>query len=354
MKNYKHISYEERRIIETLYNSKVSVSNISKMLGRALSSVYDELKKGYYMHLNTDYTYTKKYSADKAQSKTEYNNSAKGVDLKVGKDFEFIAFVEEMIINRKYSPQAVLGYIKHNKLCFKSQITSKATIYSYIDKGIFPNLTNEHLLRRKTQKPKCRHIVRSKKTKGTSIELRPFSVLSREEFGNWEMDSIVGKREKGQTLLVLTERKTRYELIYRCKDKTSKSVVKFINRLERQYKALFPLVFKTITVDNGTEFSSYKALEKSVLRKGNRTSVFFCHPYSSWERGSNENQNAFIRRFIPKGTKIETISDARLREIQEYINEYPREMFNFNNSKELFLYEINELQNLSKKIPAFS
>lgn len=346
MRKYKHISYEERRIIEKLYNSKVPVNEISKIIGRALSSTYEELKKGYYMHLNTDYTYSRQYSADKAQSKTEFNNSAKGVELKVGNDYDFISFVEDMIINKKYSPQAVLGYIKVNKLCFKSQITSKATIYSYIDKGVFPNLSNEHLLRRKAQKQKYRHIVRTKKTRGTSIELRPLSASSRLEFGHWEMDSVIGTREKGQTLLVLTERKTRYEIIFRCKDKTSKSVVKAINKLERQYSALFPDVFKTITVDNGTEFSSYLALEKSVLKKKNRTKVYFCHPYSSWERGSNEIQNAFIRRFVPKGTKIETISDTRLKEIQEYINTYPREIFNFNNSKALFLEEIDKLKKI--------
>ena len=157
------------------------------------------------------------------------------------------------------------------------------------------------------------------------------------------MDSVIGKREKGQTLLVLTERKTRYEIILRCKDKTAKSVVKHINALERQYGALFPYIFKSITVDNGTEFSAYKALER---RK--RTKVYYCHPFSSWERGSNENQNAFIRRFVPKGTKIESITDEKLAYIQEFINTYPRLLFKFNNSKTLFLEEIDKLSKIHK------
>ena len=340
MRKYKRLSIDERRIIEILYNKGMSINKISLTLGRSYSSIYDEVKKGMYSHLNTDYTYSCKYSAEKAQRATDYNNTSKGVELKVGNDNEYIAFVERMIIKYKYSPQAVIGYIQKNKLCFKTQILSYTTLYSYIDKGVFPNITNRDLLRRKDKKqertPKVHRLPR-----GTSIELRPSSVLTRSEFGHWEMDSVIGKREKGQTLLVLTERKTRYEIIFRCKDKTAKSVVKHINALERQYGALFPHIFKTITVDNGTEFSAYKALE---CRK--RTKVYYCHPFSSWERGSNENQNAFIRRFVPKGTKIESITDEKLVYIQEFINTYPRLLFKFNNSKNLFLDEINKLKKI--------
>ena len=170
----------------------------------------------------------------------------------------------------------------------------------------------------------------------------------REEFGHWEMDSVIGKREKGNTLVTLTERKTRNELIFKAKDKTAKSVVKILNTLERAYGKDFSKVFKTITVDNGTEFSAYEEMEKSIYgKKRKRTKIYYCHAYSSWERGSNENQNGFIRRFIPKGADINSVSPNELREIQNYINNYPRRIFNFANSEKLFLLEINKLLKMS-------
>ena len=260
MRKYKRLTIDERRIIEILYNKGMSINKISLTLGRSYSSIYDEVKKGLYNHLNTDYTYSRKYSAEKAQRVTDYNNTAKGAELKVGNDFEYISFVEKMILE-KYSPQAVIGYIIDNKLSFKTQINSYTTLYSYIDKGVFPNITNRDLLRRKDKKEPRKPKVQ-RQPRGTSIDVRPLSVLARSDFGHWEMDTVIGKREKGEILLVLTERKTRYEIILRCKDKTAKSVVRHINALERQYGALFPLVFKSITVDNGSEFSSYKMIER--------------------------------------------------------------------------------------------
>ena len=107
MRKYKRLTIDERRIIEILYNKGMSINKISLTLGRSYSSIYDEIKKGLYNHLNTDYTYSRKYSAEKAQRVTDYNNTAKGAELKVGNDFEYISFVEKMILE-KYSPATSL------------------------------------------------------------------------------------------------------------------------------------------------------------------------------------------------------------------------------------------------------
>ena len=110
-------------------------------------------------------------------------------------------------------------------------------------------------------------------------------------------------------------------------DNTKESVVKALNTLERRYGEMFSLLFLTITVDNGSEFADCAGMERSCLREGQRTKLYYCHPYSSWERGSNENQNRLIRRWIPKGTPIERYSDAEIAKIEEWINHYPRAIF---------------------------
>lgn len=347
--NNKRLTFADRQKIEALYNLKVPVKVIADTLGFSFQAIYYELKKGFYMHTNHDLTEIRKYSCDKAQQKTDYEQTSKGASLKLGNDYEFINFVENKV-KEHYSPGAILGMIRREGIEFQTKVC-RVTLYSYIDKGLFLNLTNKDLLRKGKKKKKYRKVRAKRVSAGTSIEQRPKEVEERNEFGHWELDTVVGTRKKGEVLFVLTERMTRYEIIYKAKDKTALSVVNFLNKLERQYKKAFPQVFKTITVDNGSEFAFCEEMETSVLYKNaKRTTFYYCHPYSSWERGSNENQNCFIRRFIPKGTPLEPISQKRIDEIQNFINTYPRQLFDFNNSENLFLCELHKLNFFEQKI----
>lgn len=113
--------------------------------------------------------------------------------------------------------------------------------------------------------------------------------------------------------------------------------------LERKWGNMFQKVFRSITVDNGVEFSDYAGLERSAIRKGRQTFVFYCHPYSSWERGTNENTNKLIRRHIPKGTDFDDRTDEEIAYIEKWINNYPRGIFGFKTSNELFEAEIQKL-----------
>ena len=116
----------------------------------------------------------------------------------------------------------------------------------------------------------------------------------RNDFGNWEMDCVVGKQRSKKCMLVFTERKTRYEIIEVLKFHTVEEVVKALNRLEKRYGSRFYTIFQTITVDNGAEFADFEKMEKALYRKGNRTRIYYCHPYVPSERGSNENGNKLI------------------------------------------------------------
>lgn len=152
-----------------------------------------------------------------------------------------------------------------------------------------------------------------------------------------EGDLVIGRRKKGCVLLTFTERMTREEIIIKIKGKNNECVIKAFNTLERKYGKSFYSKFKTITFDNGMEFMDYEGMEKSCIRKGKRTQIYYAHPYCSGERGSNENNNRMIRRWIPKGTLIDNISKGFIKQIEDWINNYPRAMFDYKSSNELLL-----------------
>lgn len=199
-------------------------------------------------------------------------------------------------------------------------------------------LTNKDLPEKAKRKRKYRKVKTAKRApRGKSIEKRPAEVEGREVFGHWEMDTVYsGKQTSKKALLVLTERKTRQEIIERMPDRTEESTIKALDRIERRFGALFRKVFKTITVDNGGEFSNVERLEQSAIRKGKRTRFYYCHPYSSFERGSNENQNRMIRRRYPKGTDFGKVSTAAIKELEQWINNYPREILGWKTSAMCF------------------
>lgn len=149
---------------------------------------------------------------------------------------------------------------------------------------------------------------------------------------------MVGKKRTKDTLLVLTERLTRYEKIIKIPNRKTISVIHAIDVLEQKYgQQQFRKLFKSITVDNGVEFSDPDGMEKSVYDETEkRTDVYYCHPYTSCERGTNERINRDIRRQAPKGTDFTKYSNKSIQFIEDWVNAYPREIFGFATSKEMF------------------
>lgn len=325
----KHLNYEERIKIEALSKAGMKSERIAKEIGCTGRTIRRKLEKGKVELLNSDLTTRIEYSADIGQQKHDYASTNKGPMLKIGNDYELVEEIERLIIEEKMSPYAVAETV-NNSGRFKITISYK-TIYNYIDEGLFPNLTNKDLPVKKSEKKRKHSRIRTatNNTKGTSISLRDESIDNRNEYGHWEMDTVVGKKGTNTVLLVLTERKTREEKIRKIKNKSQYCVVKELDKIERKIGSKeFRRIFKTITCDNGCENLDFVGIERSVLTKKNRTKVYYAHPYSAWERGSNENANKLIRRFIPKGADIGKFSHERIKMIEHWINNYPRRIFN--------------------------
>lgn len=334
----KYLTEKERYKIEALKRSGLKNSEIAKQIGKSDRTIRREIKRGTVRLLNTDLTYRNEYCADVAQRKYKENASNKGPGLKIGKDHELAEYIEDKIINEKYSPDAVIGEIKAKGKKFKTSICTK-TLYSYIDKGMFLELTNKHLwVKRKVRKKRYRKVSRIalNNTKSRSIEERAEEVNNRETKGHWEMDSVVSGRGSKYALLVLTERVTRATKIFKMKRKTQEEVVKVLDELERKHRGRFKEKFKSITMDNGCEFVNQELIERSLYTKESRTTAYYAHPFSSWERGSNENTNKIIRRFIPKGSDISKYKEKEIRRIQNWINNYPRRILGYRTALEVY------------------
>lgn len=335
---YKQMGYAERIKIEALSAAGHTARQIAALLSRHPSTIYRELARGRYERMDTNLILHTAYSADIAQQDSNYRCSGKGPALKLGNDFAFVQYIEGKILNDHYSPAAALAALAFERPDIQTRICVK-TLYNYIGQGLFLHLTNKDLLRRGEHKRRYERVqrVRTRSPLFPCISERPAWANQRREAGHWEMDTVYGTSKKGQVLLVLTERMTRQEIIMKIKSRTRREVVGALNRLERKYGADFYRIFKSITVDNGSEFMDYEGMEASCRRKGKRTKFYYCHPYSSWERGSNENANAIIRRFIPKGDRIEDYSTRQIQYIEDWMNNYPRKVLGYRSPNQLFM-----------------
>lgn len=348
-KKYTHITEYERIQIEALITAGQSIKEIAEQLNKNYSTIWRELQRGKYIHRNSDWTEEERYSSNIAQNRCEKNKKEHGKGLKIGKDYEFVDYIERKILVEKKSLQAALFDIKRENLSFNTNVCL-TTLYNYVKSGIFYNISMADLpMPRKKKRKKCNRKKQKKASVGTSIEQRPEMINNREELGHWEMDSVVGPQGKSKkTFLVLTERKSLKEIIEPLKDHSSNEVVRALDRLEREMgEKAFRDTFRSITVDNGTEFSDFARIERSRRNKKKRTKVYYCHAYRSCERARNENQNRFVRRFYPKGVNFDHITRKKAKELETWINDYARSLFDgkiADEMYELFLAERMESQ----------
>ena len=329
-----HLKFEERVIIQTRLRDGWSLRKISREIGCAVNTVRNEIRRGKELKYNGK---VERYNAKVGQEQYEYNREncgRKNLFIEAG---EFLNFVVLMFVNLKWSLDASFGYALKNGIFKRENMVCTKTLYNYVEIGLLKKIKNIDLpvkVRRKNHKKRIREY---KKKLGTSIEKRPESVNTREEFGHWECDLVVGKRSKGEVLLTIVERKTRFSIIIKLPNKESCSVMKAFEKLREEFGEYFNSVFKSVTTDNGSEFSSLSELEKL-----SETLVYFAHPYTSWEKGTNENHNGLFRRFIPKGRDIGEFSLQYISDVAYWANSLPRKILGYKSPEEAFVYEFGK------------
>lgn len=335
---YVHLTERERYKIEGLLEGKKKVKEIATILRRDEATIYREIRRGTVKRLQYDLRVEARYRANVGQADYEKKGRNKERSLKIGKDKDLEAYIRVKLVEEKFSPDATIGQIKAEGLVFKGMITTR-TLYNYIDREIFVGISNKDLWQKRNRKKRGYKTVSRVNTKNRgcrSIEDRPRKIENRLEYGHWEGDTVKGPLGSRASLLTLTERKTREEIIIKINEGTQEAVKEAIDGLEAKYGADFKIKFKSITFDNGVEFLGWKLLEVSLLKPGDqRTIVYFAHSYSSWERGTNENQNRMIRRFIPKGTNIANVSDKEVQWIQDWMNNYPRKILGYKTANQM-------------------
>lgn len=320
----KHFTDADRQIIEKLYRKGYSVARIADLLGFHRSSIYRELKRGRVTHLSSELVEYVTYSADRGSDEARLRASAHGPSLKIANDFPLVNEFNKLVLQFKLSLYAARQVLISRGVDVR---VSLRTLYNYVHRFGFPILPHNliHRPRKRSKKPVRKRLAHNN-VLAQSIEKRPLHINNRSDLGHHEMDTVVGPPGSSHVLLVLTERQTRIEHILLMKDKSQNSVRLALNKLERHYGTNFPHLFKSITCDNGSEFLDAAAIRKSCRNKGLRTDLFYAHPYCASERGSNENANRLIRRFLPKGTDFSMLTQRELDHLAMWMNKYPRKL----------------------------
>jgi len=340
---YKHLGERDRYRLEGYLESGLSLKEISARLNSHPATIYREIKRGRVKRISSDLNEYWVYRANAAQGDYNRKVTKRRHALKIEKHPELAGYIRDKICKERYSPDAITGLLKLKEQKFNGWICTK-TLYNYIERGVITGVSNLSLWeKRKRRKRKYRqiHRVGLKNKNARRIEERPLVAKSRLEYGHWEGDCLKSRLKKKVGLFTLTERRTREEIILKIESLTQEAILEAMNKLENRYQQYFKDKFKSITFDNGGEFLGWQNIENSILNNQKRTLVYFAHPYSAWERGTNENQNRMIRRFIPKGTDISKISDEDIETIEKWMNNYPRKILGYKTANEMVFEATN-------------
>jgi len=306
-RSFKHIDQIQRGQIRALLQEGKSVAYIAKVLGRSRTTIYNELKRGATIQIKNKKK-VEVYLPDKAQIVYEQNRKKSKKALKIHKcSKEFIEYLVESIKQEKWSVDETISRAKKQRMF--EIIPSYKTIYNYIEKRIL-QIKNIDLALKVKRKARNKIGIKNKKIYGTSISQRPQYIEQRQEFGHWEGDTVQGKKKKGEVIISLVERKTRYSIFVKVKGKDNESIKQGLREILKEYE---------------------------------ETSIYYAHPYSAFERGTNERHNGLLRMFIPKGKDISKYSKSNIEEYTDKINAKPRKILGYNTPEELFDKELDRI-----------
>lgn len=310
MLSYTQLSKKERFKLHTYLDMGKSIQGIASLLKRHRSTIYREIKRN---------SYNKRYLPDTAHEKYKQRRKAKAKSKikSCSKLFWYIA----QKLKLGWSPEQISGRMRQDG---KEYYACHETIYRYIyycqrGKGWYQYLCKAKPFRgkklgRKSISPKYKGI--------KLISVRPQEILTREQFGHWEGDTIAFLKDKYTNITTLVERKTRFIICVLNQNKQSHEV---LSKIRHIMQGLPNYCWKTITFDQGSEFAHYRLLERAYKK----CSVYFCHPHSPWQRGSNENMNGRIRRFLPKVYDTRLLSHSEVANLAKKLNNTPRKILNY-------------------------
>ncbi len=364
---YHHLKENDRTVIQSLLEQKDSKGKrlfnstyIANYLGVHKSTVSRELRKrkSYRLMIRSGRSIPRPYNAVDAQNNYNFKRLLSKGEYKLRKYSKMAKFIEDKIKIDKWAPDVIVGYMKTHGYFEKDGFCkiSVPTIYNAIRYNIIDVKLED--TRRMKYKPEYEYHEQSSLSASKipySIENRPDEIDKRLVFGHFELDTVIGTRKgKHECLMTLTERKTQFEIIFKLQFKNSEEVVKKFNQIKSFMKSNYNKIFKSLTTDNGSEFSDFFGIIAD-----SKTKIYFCHPYCSGEKGTNEKNNSLIRYFIPKKTLIENYSFEDINNIADWMNNYPRKKLNYKTPLEAFLDEfkdknvINKIYKLQEKVNCY-
>jgi IS30 family transposase len=317
-RNFKQLTLIQRLEIEAYFNKfKCTHKEIAKKIGVSKSTISRELKRntinGLYCHKRAE------------ELSIERKKMANANKNKISSDVLNEAI--NCLIKYQWSPVQISGKLKRDK----NLNISHETIYKYIWKNRENDGDWYKNLRHRGKKYIKKNSSKSKIKNRVELSKRPEIVKTKTRFGDWELDTVIGKRNQKEVLLTLVERKTKFTLVRRIETRRSEIVSSTIIDIFKNQ------VVETMTSDNGLEFAKHEEISKKL-----NSLFFFAPPYSAYERGLNEHTNGLIRQYIPKSTPIKYYSHEKIAEIQELINNRPRKILNFKTPKEAYLEEMEK------------
>jgi transposase, IS30 family len=319
--SYAHITRQERYVISHLKIAGFSIREIGRRLGRSHSTIIRELRRN---RSRADHVYWYEYSERVAQERRHKARCYRRQDTS-----ELVKYVEDKI-TQEWSPEQIAAKVRLDYPGDASMRISVETIYRWVymvaQSGgeLHKHLRRSHKWRRRQK----RYGAGKRFISGrVDIEERPAEAESREQFGHWEGDSVVGKLGKTR-IATHVERKSRYLIAGILEDRTAAA---FKAKTVNLFGKVDPCLRKTLTLDNGSEGARFKEIEKET-----GLSVYFAKPYAAWQRGTNENTNGLLRQYFPKGTDFNKVSEAALQWAVDRLNNRPRKCLNYRTPYEIF------------------
>ena len=319
--NYQQVTREQRYQIYALMKAGHTKIKIAGVIGVHKSTITREFERN-----SSKRGYRPEFAHQKA-TKRRIGKAGKRITNQMWTK------VEEKLKKEQWSPEQMSG-----RLALKGkEAISHETIYQrvYKDKQKGGKLYTYLRCQKKRKKRYGKYDKRGGLVNQISIEKRPKVVDEKGRIGDWELDTIIGKRHK-QAIVSMTERRSKLLKMKKVRHKTGNLVRQAI------CENLDPLVVHTLTSDNGKEFAEHEKTAEKL-----KADFYFCHPYSSWERGLNENTNGLIRQYFPKKTDFTMITDKQIKEVEDKLNNRPRKTLGYRTPNEVYFKELEQLNKVA-------